>query len=436
MAEEVGFEPTVPLRVQRFSRPPVSAAHPLLRSGCYYTVAMKIHSLVDTLPRYVFEEITSLKSEARRRGEDVVDLGMGNPDLASPLEVVEKLQQAVRNRKNHRYSLSRGIRSLRNELAKWYSRKQNVTVDPEEEVVVCLGAKEGFAHLLMALLDPAEPVLVSSPCYPIHHYGVILARGRPVPVPMGDLSDFAEQVGRAASSCRPSARIVVISFPNNPTGRCVTADFFRRLVEVARAQDLIIIHDFAYADIAFGGQRPPSLLATPGARDVAVEFYSLSKGYSMAGWRVGFCAGNREVVSKLRRIKSYLDYGMFQPIQIAATIALRECDRYVEEMLETYRKRRDVLISGLGRAGWTVEPSGGTIFVWASLPEPFREMGSLAFSRMLLEQARVAVSPGIGFGAAGEGFVRFALVENQQRLRQATREIKGVLARKAVGSRQ
>ncbi|MGI8783054.1 MAG: aminotransferase class I/II-fold pyridoxal phosphate-dependent enzyme [Acidobacteriota bacterium] len=389
---------------------------------------MKIHSLVDTLPKYVFEEVNLLKMEARRRGDDIVDLGMGNPDLPSPQEVVDKLRQAVRNRKNHRYSMSRGIRSLRNEMALWYRRKQGVTLDPEDQVVVCLGAKEGFAHLLMALIEPGEPVLVASPCYPIHHYGIILARGKPAAVPMGDLTDFADRIRQALAATKPRPRLLVFSFPNNPTSRCVPPGLFDQIVALAKAEDLIVIHDFAYADLVYGDNAAPSFLATGGAMDVGVEFYSLSKGYSMAGWRVGFCSGNREVVSRLRRIKSYLDYGMFQPVQIAATIALRECDRYVAETLEVYRKRRDVLVTGLHRAGWPIVPPEGTIFAWAALPERFLKMGSLAFTRLLLERAHVAVSPGVGFGEGGEGFVRFALVENQQRIRQACREIRLLLA--------
>ena len=385
---------------------------------------LKRSSIVDTLPVYIFDEINRRKYEARVEGKDVIDLGMGNPDLPTPAPVVEKLREAVLNPRNHRYSLSRGIFGLRRELSHWYRRKFGVELDPDRQVVVTLGAKEGFAHLIQAVVEPGETVLVTCPCYPIHRYAVRLARAEPISVPAAIPARVVEAAERTLLATTPRPRTLIVSYPNNPTTACVDREFFESLVQFAKNRDLLIIHDFAYADLVFDGYRAPSILEVAGAADVVVEFYSLSKGYSMAGWRVGFCSGNAEVLSKLQRLKSYLDYGMFQPVQVAATIALRDCDAEVDGIRATYQARRDCLIDGLQGIGWQVDPPRGTIFVWARVPAAFREMNSLEFARFLLAKAEVAVSPGIGFGEEGEGWVRLALVENVQRIRQALRNIR------------
>ncbi len=384
---------------------------------------MERASIVDHLPVYIFDEINRLKYEARVKGRDVIDFGMGNPDIPTPAPVVAKIREAVLDPRNHRYSVSRGIPGVRRELAYWYKRKYNVDLDPNEQVLLTLGAKEGFNHLIQAITEPGENVMVTTPCYPIHRFAIQLARAKPILLP-ADPNQILEAATQALATTTPTPRTLIFSYPNNPTTACVTLDFFERAVDLARRNNLLLIHDFAYADLVYDGYRAPSILQAPGAIDLALEFYSLTKGYSMAGWRVGFCCGHAPVLGKLKRLKSYLDYGMFQPIQIAAAIALRDCDTEAEKIRSTYEERRDCLIRNFEQAGWRIAPPQGTLFIWAPLPERFRHMGSLDFARYLLSQAEVAVSPGVGFGDGGEGFVRLALVENEHRIKQAARNIK------------
>lgn len=381
---------------------------------------------VQKLPPYVFAVVNEMKTRLRAAQLDVVDLGMGNPDGATPRPVVNKLIEAARNPRNHRYSVSRGIAKLREEISNRYLANYGVELDPEREAIVTMGAKDALAHLLFAVVGPGDVVVTPSPCYPIHQYGVLMAEGQTVLLPMPSPEEF---LGRLEEVCRhgPRPRLILVSFPHNPTTQCVELDFFRRLVALARQYEAIVVHDFAYADICFDGYRAPSILQVEGAKELAVEIFSMSKSYNMAGWRVGFCLGNARMIAALARIKSYLDYGVFQPIQIAAIIALRECEEETRRIAAAYQKRRDVLVAGLKRAGWEVTPPRASMFVWAPLPEPYRELGSLEFSKLLLEQALVAVSPGIGFGPLGEGHVRFALVENDHRIRQATRSIRRFL---------
>jgi len=383
---------------------------------------------IDRLPPYVLSVVTDMKAEARRRGEDIIDLGMGNPDLPTPQPIVDKLIEAAQNARNHRYSASRGITKLRLALSGWYERRFAVEIDPDREVIVTIGAKEGIAHLAWVLLGSGDTVLVPEPSYPIHQFSAIFSGAEVNSVPLShDTADFFADLTQAYERTWPRPRVILVSFPHNPTGHCVELDFFDRLVRFAKDNDVFIIHDFAYAEIAFDGYKPPSIFQVPGAKDVAVEFVSLSKSHSMAGWRLGFCAGNAQVITGLQRLKSYLDYGVFQPIQIAAIIALNECDDVPPAIAGVYQSRRDVLCDGLDRAGWHVDKPKATMFVWAPIPERFRTVGSLEFSKLLLNEAKVAVSPGNGFGAAGEGFVRFALVENEARIRQAVRGIRKVL---------
>ena len=383
---------------------------------------------IDRLPPYVLSVVTDMKAEARRRGEDIIDLGMGNPDLPTPQPIVDKLIEAAQNARNHRYSASRGITKLRLALSGWYQRRFAVEIDPDREVIVTIGAKEGIAHLAWVLLGSGDTVLVPEPSYPIHQFSAIFSGAEVNSVPLShDTADFFADLTQAYERTWPRPRVILVSFPHNPTGHCVELDFFDRLVRFAKDNDVFIIHDFAYAEIAFDGYKPPSIFQVPGAKDVAVEFVSLSKSHSMAGWRLGFCAGNAQVITGLQRLKSYLDYGVFQPIQIAAIIALNECDDVPPAIAGVYQSRRDVLCDGLDRAGWHVDKPKATMFVWAPIPERFRTIGSLEFSKLLLNEAKVAVSPGNGFGAAGEGFVRFALVENEARIRQAVRGIRKVL---------
>jgi alanine-synthesizing transaminase len=376
----------------------------------------------------VFAVVVDLKSRLRHAGEDIIDLGMGNPDLPTPKHIVDKLVEAVRNPRNHRYSLSRGIPKLRLALCSWYKRKYNVELDPETEAIATIGAKEGLSHLVLATMGPGDIALAPSPTYPIHTYSVIIAGAdvRSISLTSGE-GDFVERAQRAIKGVWPRPKMMILSFPHNPTTQVVDLDFFKRVVAFAKEHKMLVIHDLAYADLVFDGYKAPSILQVPGARDVAVETYSMSKGYSMPGWRVGFVVGNRRMVGALTRIKSYLDYGMFQAIQIAATVALNGPQRVVDEAVEIYRKRRDCLVEGFARIGWEFEKPKGTMFVWAPIPDPFREMGSVEFSKLLLTKAKVAVSPGIGFGEHGEGFVRFALVENEHRIRQAIRGVKGML---------
>ena len=380
---------------------------------------------IDDLPPYVFATVDQLKRELRREGRDIIDLGFGNPDIPSPSIAVEKLREAALKPANHRYSASRGIVQLRHAVAELYARSFGVVLDPETQVVSTIGAKEGLAHLMWVLAAPGDTAVVPTPAYPIHRVAPRLAGATVVtPLAAGGI-DAIEEAVRASSP-----RVVIVSFPHNPTTAVATTADMQRLVDLARERDFVLVHDFAYADVAFDGHRPPSVLAAEGATECAVELYSLTKSFSMAGWRVGFVVGCAEVVAALAKLKSYLDYGTFQPIQIAAIVALREAPDYPVEVCETYRSRRDALCSGLDRAGWHVEPPLGTMFVWAPIPEQFRALGSLEVALRLAREAGVAVSPGIGFGEGGDGHVRFALVENEQRIGQATRAIKKLLDRR------
>ncbi len=383
---------------------------------------------IKRLPPYVFAVVTELKSKMRRAGEDVIDLGMGNPDLPTPKHIVDKLVEAARNPRNHRYSLSRGIPKLRQAMCAWYKRKYDVDLDPDTEAIATIGAKEGLSHLVMAILGPGDIAMVPNPTYPIHAYSVIIAGAdvRSISLTGGE-GDFMDRSQRAMKTLWPKPKVMIISFPHNPTTEVVDLGFFKRVVAFAKEHEILVIHDLAYADLVFDGYKAPSILQVPGAKDVAVELYSMSKGYSMPGWRVGFVVGNKRMVSALTRIKSYLDYGMFQAIQVAATVALNGPHRVVEEAVEVYRKRRDCLVDGFARIGWEFPKPKGTMFVWAPVPERFAEIGSLEFSKLLLTKAKVAVSPGVGFGEHGEGFVRFALVENEHRIRQAIRGVKALL---------
>jgi alanine-synthesizing transaminase len=385
---------------------------------------------IGSLPPYVFATIDSLKLEARRRGEDIIDLGFGNPDIPSPEAAVEKLCEAARNPRNHRYSSSRGIPNLRRAVSDRYRRRFGVELDPDTEVITTIGAKEGLAHLMWTLVEPGDSAVVPDPSYPIHLYAASLAGAQTLRVSLDQGPRvFLENLRELLTRAKPPPRVIVVSFPHNPTTTCVDLAFFEELVDLAHHWGAFLVHDFAYADIGFDGYTPPSLLEVPGAREVAVELYTLTKGHSMAGWRVGFVVGSAAAVSALAKLKSYLDYGTFQPIQIASIIALNEGDQYVGEVNEIYRIRRDALLTGLDRAGWKLEPPRGTMFAWATIPDSLAEMGSLDFAIRLLEEAKVAVSPGVGFGPAGEGHVRFALVENEQRITQATRGIRRALER-------
>ena len=379
---------------------------------------------IKRLPPYIFAIVDDLKMKARRRGDDIIDLGMGNPDLATPPHIVEKLIEAVKNPRNHRYSASRGIYKLRVAIASWYSKNYGVEVDPDSETIVTLGAKEGIAHLALATLGPGDVVFVPTPAYPIHPYSVIIAGGDLRSIPLIKGRDFFEDLQNAMRQTWPKPKMLIISFPHNPTTWVVELDFFEKIVAFARANDLMVVHDLAYADLVFDGYKAPSFLQVPGAKDVGLEFFTLSKSYSMPGWRVGFGVGNRKMISALGRIKSYLDYGIFQPIQIAAIIALNEDQSCVEEIRKIYQERRDALVDGLRRAGWKMDKPKATMFVWGEIPEKFKEMGSLEFSKLILQVGKVAVSPGIGFGEYSDDHVRFALVENTQRIKQAVKGIK------------
>jgi len=385
---------------------------------------------LNRLPPYILAEVTDLARAARRRGEDIIDLGMGNPDLATPEHVVDKIVEAARNPRNHRYSSSQGIPNLRAAITEWYARRHEVEVDPDTEAVAVIGAKEGLSHFVLMTVGPGDVVMVPDPAYPIHQYSVIIAGGDLRTVPLVEGTDFIANLEQAVSRTWPRPKMLILSFPANPTTHVVDLAFFERVVSFARTHELMVLHDFAYAEIAFDGYRPPSILEVPGAKDVAVEFVSLSKSHSMAGWRVGFACGNPEMVHALKRIKSYLDYGMPQAIQIAAITALRGPQDCVDQNVAVYKERRDALVEGLSQPGagaWMMTKPQATMFVWAPLPESCREMGSLEFSKQLLREAGVAVSPGIGFGETGEGFVRFALVENKHRIRQAVRGIRRFL---------
>ena len=385
---------------------------------------------IGKLPPYVFAVINEMKARARAAQLDVIDLGMGNPDGMTPRPVVQKLVEAARDKRNHRYSTSRGIPRLREEIAKRYMSNYSVNLDPEREAIVTIGAKDALAHLLFAVIGPGDVVVSPNPAYPIHQYGVIMAEGHAQILPMPDAATFLNGLEELYRTSSPKPKLILISFPHNPTTTCVELDFFRELIGMARKHGTMVVHDFAYADLCFDGYKAPSILQVEGAKEVAIEIFSMSKSYNMAGWRVGFCLGNAKMIAALARIKSYLDYGVFQPIQIASIIALRECEEDTRKICAVYQKRRDVLVKGLQAAGWDVPAPRGSMFLWAPLPEKYRENGSLEFSKVLLEEALVAVSPGVGFGPLGEGFVRFALVENEHRIRQATRSIKQFLRKK------
>ena len=379
------------------------------------------------LPPYVFSTVNELKMKVRRAGEDIIDMGLGNPDLATPKHIVDKLVEAAQKPTNHRYSASKGITKLRHAIAAWYRRRYNVDLDPDTETVVTMGAKEGLSHLVLATISPGDVVFAPNPTYPIHPYSAIIAGGDLRSIPMTRDRDFFEDLQTAVEQTWPAPKMLIISFPHNPTGLCVDLEFFEKVVDFCREHEMLLIHDLAYADLTFDGYKAPSLLQVKGAKDIGVEIFSMSKSYSMAGWRVGFVCGNKDMVYALTRIKSYLDYGMFQPIQIAAIIALNEEQDCVREIVDTYRERRDALIGGLERIGWEVPSPKATMFVWAKIPDQFAHLNSVDFSKMLIHEAKVAVSPGLGFGQYGEGYVRFALVENVQRINQAVRGLRRVL---------
>lgn len=382
---------------------------------------------IKRLPPYVFAIVNDLKVKARARGEDIIDFGMGNPDLPTPAHIVEKLCEAARNPRNHRYSASRGITKLRHAICDWYRRRHGVELDPDTEAIATIGAKEGLSHLALAIVEPGDVALVPNPTYPIHAYSVIIAGGDVRHVRLTPGEDFFENLMAAFHESWPQPKLLILSFPHNPTTVVVELEFFQKIVAFAQDHELIVIHDFAYADLTFDGYRAPSFLQVPGAKEVGVEFFTLSKSYNMPGWRVGFAVGNPRIIAALTRIKSYLDYGMFQPIQIASIIALNGPQDCVGDVVRTYASRRDVLCEGLTRVGWKIDKPRGSMFVWAKIPDPFRMQGSLEFSKFLLEQAQVAVSPGIGFGQYGDEYVRFALVENEHRTRQAVQGIKRIL---------
>lgn len=382
---------------------------------------------VGRLPPYVFAVVNELKQAARNRGQDIVDLGMGNPDIPTPRHIVRKLIEACRNPRNYRYSASRGITKLRMAICDWYRRRYEVELDPDSEAIVTIGSKEGLVHLALAVVEPGDIVLVPNPTYPIHPYSVIIAGGDVRSIPIGPDRDFFADLTSATKLTWPQPKMLIISYPHNPTTHVVDLEFFERVVDFAREHKLIVVHDFAYADLCFDGYKAPSFLQAKGAKHVGVEFFSLSKSYSMPGYRVGFALGNSRLIHALARIKSYLDYGIFQPIQIASIIALNANQKCVDEIVEIYQKRRDTLIKGLERAGWTIEKPRGTMYVWGRIPEGYRQMGSLEFAKLLLNEAKVVVSPGVGFGEYGDEHVRFALVENQHRINQAVRGIRKAL---------
>ena len=382
---------------------------------------------LDRLPPYVFATVNEIKMEARRAGQDIIDLGMGNPDLGTPPHIVDKLIEAAQKPHNHRYSASMGIRKLRIAIASWYDRRFGVSIDPDNEAIATIGVKEGMSHLILVTIRPGDVVFTPNPTYPIHPYSAIIAGGDVRGIPLGPEADFFENLLSATKTTWPRPKVLIISYPHNPTTEIVDLAFFQKIVDYAKAHGIMVIHDFAYADLVFDGYKAPSFLEAKGAKDVGVEFFSLSKSYSMPGWRVGFCAGNAEIVAALRRIKSYLDYGIFQPIQIASIIALNGSYDCVEHIRDTYKERRDALVNGLNRIGWNIESPKGTMFVWAKIPEKFIEMGSVEFAKLLIAEAQVAVSPGLGFGEYGDEYVRFALIENPMRINQAIRGIRKIM---------
>ena len=384
---------------------------------------------IKRLPPYVFNIVNELKAKARARGEDIIDFGMGNPDQPPPRHIVDKLVEAAQRNDTHRYSVSRGVPRLRKAICDWYARRYGVELDPETQAIVTIGSKEGLAHLALATVGPGDAVLVPNPAYPIHPYGFVIAGADIRHVPLVDGIDFFAELEKAIKDSWPRPKMLILNFPGNPTTQCVELEFFEKVIAIAREHEIWVLNDLAYADLCFDGYRAPSILQVPGATDIAVEFYSLSKSYNMPGWRVGFMCGNRVLVAALARMKSYLDYGMFTPIQVAAITALDGPQDCVDAIREMYRRRRDVLCEGLNSVGWQVEKPKATMFVWAPIPEAYRHMGSLEFSKKLLQEARVAVSPGIGFGEYGDDHVRFGLIENEHRTRQAIRGIREMFRR-------
>jgi alanine-synthesizing transaminase len=382
---------------------------------------------LDRLPPYVFATVNEIKMGARRAGKDIIDLGMGNPDIGTPDHIVDKLVEAAQKSHNHRYSASMGITKLRAAISDWYRLRFDVQIDPDTEAIVTIGVKEGMSHLILVTIRPGDVVFTPNPTYPIHPYSAIISGGDVRGIPLGPDQDFFDNLINATKQTWPRPKIVIISHPHNPTTEVVDLEFFQKMVDYAREHNILLIHDFAYADLVFDGYQAPSMLQVKGAKEVGVEFFSLSKSYSMPGWRVGFCVGNKETIAALRRIKSYLDYGIFQPIQIASIIALNGPYDCVEEIRQTYQERRDTLISGLSRVGWDIPSPKGTMFVWGKIPEQYRKMGSVEFSKFLIKEAQVAVSPGLGFGEYGDDYVRFALIENSMRINQAVRGIRKVL---------
>ena len=388
---------------------------------------MKTFARLDRLPPYVFATVNQIKMDARHAGKDIIDLGMGNPDLGTPQHIVNKLTEAAQKPHNHRYSASMGITKLRMAISSWYKRRYDVDIDPDTEAIATIGAKEGISHLILVTIRPGDVVFTPNPTYPIHPYSAIISGGDVRGIPVGPGNDFFDNLMNATRQTWPRPKVLIISYPHNPTTEVVDIEFFEKIVDYAKEHDILIVHDFAYADLAFDGYEPPSFLQVKGAKDVGVEFFSLSKSYSMPGWRVGFCVGNPEVVGALRRIKSYLDYGIFQPIQIAAIVALNGPQECVKEICDTYKERRDALITGLNRVGWEIESPKATMFVWGKIPDQFLDMGSVEFSKMLINEAQVAVSPGLGFGEYGDEYVRFALIENNMRINQAIRGIRKIM---------
>ena len=382
---------------------------------------------LDRLPPYVFATVNKIKMDARHAGEDIIDLGMGNPDLATPQHIVDKLTEAAQKPPNHRYSASMGITKLRMAIAGWYKRRFDVDIDPDNEAIVTIGVKEGLSHLILVTIRPGDVIFTPTPTYPIHPFSAIIAGGDVRGIPVGPGCDFFENLINATRQTWPKPKVLIISYPHNPTTEVVNLDFFEKIVDYAKEHDIMVIHDFAYADLIFDGYTAPSFLQAKGAKDVGVEFFSLSKSYNMPGWRVGFCVGNPEIVAALRRIKSYLDYGVFQPIQIASIIALNGPQDCVKEICNTYKERRDALINGLDRVGWDIKSPKGTMFVWGKIPDKYVKMGSVEFSKFLIKEAQVAVAPGLGFGEYGDEYVRFALIENAMRINQAVRGIKKIL---------
>jgi alanine-synthesizing transaminase len=389
-------------------------------------------SRIKRLPAYVFNITSDLKAAARRRGEDIIDFGMGNPDGATPQHIVDKLIEAARKPETHRYSLSRGVPRLRKAIANWYERRYNVQLDPETEAIATIGSKEGIAHLCLATLDQGDMVLVPNPSYPIHIYGPVIAGANIRSIAIHNTDSFLAELEQTIPLMYPKPKMLILNFPANPTTQCVDLAFFERVVALCLQHEIYLVHDLAYADIVFDGYRAPSILEVPGAREIAVEFFTLSKSYNMPGWRVGFMVGNKTLVAALARLKSYFDYGTFTPIQVASILALEGPQECVTEICETYRNRRNVLVNGLNKLGWQVTLPKATMFVWAPIPEPYRHLGSLEFSTKLLREAKVAVSPGIGFGEYGDGHVRFSLIENEERTRQALRGIRHMFQKDSV----